>query len=112
MQPKTANLINALALVLIGLWGAMGSSSMTAYIPVIGGVILLGLQSGVAKENKLLSHIAVVVTLVMLAGLFKPFTGAMGREDTLGMIRVGIMLATGLFAMIIFVQSFIKARQK
>lgn len=111
MQAKNANLINALALVIIGLWGYTESSSNTALIPVVGGVILLLLQNGVAKHNKVVAHIAVIVTLILLIGLVKPFLGALNDGDNMGMLRVGIMLLTGIFAMIAFVKSFIEARK-
>jgi len=111
MQASKANLINAVALIVIGLWGYTQSSSNTALIPVVGGVILLLLQGGIAKHNKVVAHIAVVLTLILLIGLVKPFLGALNDGDNLGMLRVGLMLLTGIFAMIAFIKSFIEARK-
>ena len=45
--------------------------SLTA-IPLILGVILVICNGGVKKENKLIAHIAVLVTLIALLGLQCP----------------------------------------
>ena len=113
MNASKANLINALALIILGAWGAYATqlNSMTALIPVVGGVILLAFQKGVTNENKMIAHLAVVVTLILVAGLVKPLTSAMGDNDTMGMLRVGLMILTGLIAMIFFIKSFIGARK-
>lgn len=113
MKAHAASLINAIALVALGAWGYFGSEtpSPTALIPVFGGAILLALNGGVKKENKVIAHIAVVLTLILLIGLVKPFMGAMGREDSLAMVRVGIMLLTSVLAMVFFIKSFIDARK-
>ena len=54
MEASKANLINSLSLIVFGLWGYIDSSSMTALIPVMFGVVLLLCNSGIKKENKLL----------------------------------------------------------
>ena len=113
MNAATASLINAIALVGLGLWGYLSSDtpSTTALIPVIIGVILLAVNQGVRKENKVIAHIAVVLTLVILLGLFMPMKGAIGRGDTMAIARVAIMIATTILAMVYFVRSFIAARK-
>lgn len=114
MKAHTASLINAITLVVLGGWGYLGSEtpSPTALIPVIAGIILLVLNNGVKKENKVIAHIAVLVTLVILLGLFMPLRGALGRSDTTAIIRVVIMILTTIIAMVYFVKSFIDARKK
>ena len=113
MKPYLASLINAILLIILGLWAYFGSDSpsFTALIPVIAGVILLLLNSGIRKENKTIAHIAVVITLLVLIGLIKPLTGALGREDTLALTRVIVMILSTLLALIIFIKSFIDARK-
>ena len=61
MKANTVSLINSLFLVSMGLWGYFESDSrpITALIPVIVGVILLLINSGVKKENKIAAHVAV-----------------------------------------------------
>ena len=113
MKPSTVSLINSLALVSMGLWGYFESSSrpITALIPVIIGVILLLINSGVKRENKIAAHVAVLLTLLIIIGLIKPFLGVFDRSNTAGIVRVSAMILTSLWAMITFVQSFISARR-
>ncbi|MEM6964501.1 MAG: hypothetical protein AAF573_07040 [Bacteroidota bacterium] len=114
MNAATASLINALALVGLGLWGYFSSDnpSVTAFIPVGIGVLLLLMNQGVRKENKAIAHVAVLLTLLILFGLVKPLMAAMGRSDNMAVFRVGTMIVTTVFAMIFFVKSFIDARKK
>ena len=113
MKPFIANLINAIALIVIGLWGYFGSEtpSLTAFIPVIGGIILLAFHQGLKKENRVASHIVVVLTLILLIGLVKPLTGAIGRHNLAAVLRVSVMLLTGIWAMAAFINSFITVRR-
>lgn len=113
MKAHVASLFNALVLIGLGLWGYFGSEtpSNTALIPVVIGGILLLLNPGVRRENKMIAHIAVVLTVLILAGLVMPLKGSIGRGDTMGIIRVGVMLFTTVIAMIAFIRSFIAARK-
>ena len=88
------------------------SLSLTALIPVVFGCILLLCNNGIKNENKIIAHIAVLVTFIALVGLFMPLKSAISDGRLLSIIRVAIMLITGVIAMIAFVRSFIKARQK
>ena len=113
MKAHTVSLINSLILITMGLWGYFESDSrpITALIPVIIGVILLAINNGVKKENKVIAHIAVLLTLIIIIGLVKPLLGSLERENITGTIRVSLMILSSLWAMITFVQSFIAARK-
>lgn len=113
MKPYLVNLVNAIILIALGSWGYIGSltPSPTALIPVFTGIILVAITPGFKKGNRVLAHIAVILTLLILLGLIKPLTGAIGRADNLGITRVLIMMATSLTSMIVFVKSFIDARR-
>ncbi|HEY9115255.1 MAG TPA: hypothetical protein VIN10_11195 [Bacteroidales bacterium] len=113
MKPHLASLINAILLIILGLWGYFGSEtpSFTALIPVFAGIILLFLNQGLKKENKTIAHIAVIVTILVLAGLVKPLMGALDRADTAAISRVVIMMFSTLVALISFIKSFIDARK-
>ena len=113
LKAPTASLIHALALIGLGGYGYLSSDtpSVTALIPVVFGVLLLAMNRGVKNENKVIAHVAVLLTLLVVVGLIKPLTGAMGREDSASVGRVAVMLALGVYAMATFVKSFIDARK-
>ena len=113
MKAHSASLLNAISLIVLSLWGYLTSDtpSVTALIPSIVGIILLLCFTGVKNENKVIAHIAVLLTLVILFALIKPLIGAFDRADNLAIIRVFIMILTTAFAMLKFVQSFIQARK-
>ena len=113
MNAHTASIINAITLIVFSSWGYFSSDtpSITALIPTFVGVILLLLNKGIKNENKVIAHVAVLLTLLILGGLIKPLTGAMDRADNMAIIRVGVMITTTIIAMVFFVKSFIDARR-
>jgi hypothetical protein len=113
MKPYLMNLINSLALIAIGSWAYFSSEtpSVTALIPVIAGVILLLLTPGFKRGSRVLAHLAVVLTFLILIGLIKPLTGAIGRSDSLGIARVSVMIITSILAIVVFIKSFMHARR-
>jgi len=114
MKPFLANLIYAILLIAISLWGYFTSDnpSFTAFIPTIAGAILLAMTPAMKKENKTVDHIVVVLTLLLIVALIKPLTAAIGRSDDMAMIRVMLMMAWGVVAMIVYIKSFIDVRKK
>lgn len=112
MNTYKAHLINSVALILIGGWGYFATTSKTALIPVLFGVVLLSLSNGVKLENKAIAHVVVVLTLLVFGALVaKPLMSAINDGDTLGTIRVGIMALTSFLALVYFIKSFIDARK-
>lgn len=114
MKAHSASLLNAILLIGLSAWGYFSSEtpSMTALIPAIIGVILLACNSGVKNENKVIAHIAVVLTLIVLMGLIKPLTGALERDDSTAVARVVVMMISTVVALVFFIRSFIEARKK
>lgn len=113
MKAHTASLINAVILIGFGLWAYLGSDtpSKTALIPVGFGVVILFLYKGIRKEDKIIAHAAVLLTLVILAGLVKPLTAALGREDGLAIARVAVMILSTITALFFFIKSFVDVRR-
>ena len=120
MRPYQANLLNSIILILMPLWAYLtfdGSPenptpSITILIPLFFGVILLFCSIGLKKENKMLAHIAVLITLITLIALIvKPLPAAIEDEKSLSIIRIAAMILTSSLAMVAFVKSFIKARR-
>jgi hypothetical protein len=114
MKAHKTSLVNAVLLIVLPLWGYFSSDSpsMTALIPAFIGVVLLFLNKWVKNENKIIAHIAVLLTLVVLIGLIKPLLGALDRDDLAATIRVFVMILSTIIAMVFFVKSFIDARKK
>ena len=111
MNAHTASLVNAILLISVGGWGYLESGSPTSLIPVVIGTILVLLNKGIKKQNKIVAHIAVLVTLLGFA-LIMPLMKALedGRNDAI--LRILIMLSSSVYAMVFFVRSFIQARKK
>lgn len=112
MTAHTASLINAVVLIGCSAWAYLaGAGSMTALIPAGFGIALIACHPGVKVQNKVIAHVAVLLTLVVLIALVMPLRGAIGRGDGVGILRVVLMMATSVFAMVFFVKSFIDARK-
>jgi hypothetical protein len=115
MKAATANLLNALVLIAAGLYGYFGvtasdgSHSYTALIPAAVGLLFLILHNGVATANKVIAHIVVVLTLVLLAMCIMRFM----KVDEWGAKKY-IFLAciiSNAVALIAFIGSFAAARR-
>ena len=114
MKTIQANLINGLSLISFSLWGYFSSESpsLTAFIPTAIGIFLLSCHNGIKNENKIIAHVAVVLTLLAIIGLIKPLTGAIERVDNMAIMRIALMIFTSILVMITFIRSFIIARRK
>ena len=113
MKTHTASLVNSLILIAMGAWGYLASESpsITALIPLFFGVVLLLCYRGVKAQNKVIAHVAVLLTLLGLVALFMPLKGAIGRADTEATVRVALMIATSALSTVYFIKSFIDARK-
>ena len=105
------NTLNSIVLIALGLWGYIDVQSPTALIPVGFGVILLLCTNGLKKENKIISHVAVLLTLVILVALVVMRLPKSLVSGGLGLVRVSAMILTSILSMVAFVLSFIKARR-
>ena len=123
MTAQKMNLINALTLILIGLWGYIDVSNYklativsfehwTALITVLFGIILLLCNKGIQNSNKAIAHVAVVLTLLVLIALVGKRLPISIDQGGVGLFRVAMMSLTSLLAFIIFIRSFIENRKK
>ena len=62
MNSSKANILNAICLIAIGLWGYIEVISPTALIPVGFGAALAFCIPELKKDNKVMAHIAVLLT--------------------------------------------------
>ncbi|MEL6864652.1 MAG: hypothetical protein AAFP19_09540 [Bacteroidota bacterium] len=111
MKPYIANLLNAAVLILMGLWGYMETNSGTAFIPVGFGVVLALCTPGVRSENKIVAHVAVLLTLLMLLALLGMRLPKALPKGGAGLYRTLAMILTSVLAMVAFIRSFIAARK-
>ena len=113
MKPHKISFVNAVTLISFGLWGYIDVDySPTALIPVVFGVIILALNSGLKKENKTVAHIVVLLTFLILGGLFKPLMSTIESGSAIRITRVGLMMLSTLMALVVFIKSFIANRSK
>jgi hypothetical protein len=71
-NPHIVNLIYSLLLIVTGITGFVlryiesDDLQYTALIPSVFGIILLSLGQGIKRENKIVSHVAVMLTLILV----------------------------------------------
>ena len=111
MNSRIGNLINSTSLILIGLWWYLSVSSVTALIPVAFGIGLILCDIGLKNHNKLIAHIAVSLTLIILLALIGMRLPKSIEDGGIGLVRVILMISTSVLAMVYFVKSFIDARK-
>jgi len=114
MNTNKANIINSISLILMGLWGFLDVSSATALIPSVFGVLIFMcffLSNKSKKLNLIFSHVAIVLTLLILFALIGTRLPKSIEDGGLGLLRVLIMLGTSLLSIVIFIKSFIDARK-
>ncbi len=114
MNPKTANLINSISLILMGIWGFIDVSSPTALIPTIFGILILicfFLSNKNEKLNKIFVHVAILLTILILFALIFTRLPKSIDDGGVGLIRVLIMIGTSIFSTVIFIKNFIDARR-
>ena len=111
MNTSTINIINSISLIAMGIWGYIDVSSVTALIPTFFGVALILCTNGLKKENKMISHIAVLLSLLILGALLGMRLPKSIDQGGIGLIRVIIMIGTSAVAMLFFINSFIRARR-
>ena len=113
MAPHTASLVNAVVLLVCSAWGywATDFKSMTALIPAAFAVALFACYPGVRAENKLIAHIAVLLTFVLLVALYMPLSSALESGELGPIVRSVLMAVTTVFAMVAFIKSFRNARR-
>ena len=113
MKAHTASFINAVVLIAMSIWAYVSSDtpSMTALIPGAFGVLLIACGPGVKAENKIVAHVAALLTVLLIVALLMPLKGTIVRNDYMALVRVAIMLMSSVFAMTMFIKSFVEVRQ-
>jgi hypothetical protein len=73
------------------LWGYLASTSpsKTALIPVGFGIIFALAKPLLRKENKVIAHVLVLLTVILALALVVPLRGAINRDDFIAALRIG-----------------------
>lgn len=107
MTAPKASLLNAAALIGLSLWAyfANGMSSETTLIPVAFGALLLGHHQWLKGGSRVALAIVILLTAIIAVALWTPLSGAINKGEVLPVIRVGIMMATSVFALLMLLRS-------
>jgi len=115
MKPYHANLIASVVLIVFGTWAYLNmdpaSRSMTILIPVFFGVALAICGPWLKQENKSAAHAVAVLTLLITLMLIMPLRSSIGREDPDAIFRVSCMMFASVFALTVYIRSFINVRR-
>ena len=114
MKSHNISFLSSLILITMSGWGYLSSEtpSVSALIPLFFGVVLLLCYQGIKKENKIIAHIVVLLTFLILFGLIKPLMSAIEGDRIMGITRVSLMMLSTLMALVAFIKSFIANRSK
>ena len=114
MKESNIHLINAVTLIIVGLWGYASVMSPTALIPVFFGVTLLVLNLVTSKTQAfrtVLLSISFVLTLLILFALGGVRLPKSLDSGGLGLVRVVLMLITSGVSIGFFVKGFFSKKQ-
>lgn len=114
LNSKTGNIINSSSLILMGIWGFIEVSSPTAFIPSIFGILIFICYLLSRKNHKLniiFSHVAIILTILILAALAGTRLSTSIEEGGWGLVRLIVMIGTCSFSIVIFINSFIQSRK-
>ena len=113
MGAAGANFLNAVVLIGAAMWAYLpvADPSVTVLIPAAFGVVLMTCTPGLRRENKVVAHVAALLTLVVLVALVVPLRGALSKEETLPVLRVSAMMLTSAVALGMFIRFFVAARR-
>ncbi len=111
LNAGNANVLNAVTLMAMGAWGYSDTDAKTALIPLLFGVVLLVFSNSIREHNKVVAHIAVVLTLLILFALVGMRLPKSMVTGGIGLYRVIAMIVTGVIALVAFIKSFIDAKK-
>lgn len=118
-SPHKVNYYYAIFLILIGLFGFIaryseqGDMQVTSLIPAFFGIIFLFFTKGIKRENTIIAHLAVVLTLV-LAGVVTYMFFKNLSPEFIGSRKFFIFLFTALVSYLvlgIYIAGFIDKKQ-
>lgn len=98
-------MINALALIVLGIYGYSLSGSLTALIAPLIGLILFLLSFPVKNDNKTAAHIAVILTLISVITFF--FIGI--KIENVIVLSMAVLT---LIALVFYIMDFVRRKKE
>lgn len=111
MKPTQAIVINAVLLILLGLWGYLASPEYrsTELIPIVFGLLFLASVLPIRFENRIVEFMLRILLFLLVVALTLSLIRAINNANVGNIIRLSLMiLATG-YTLLIFV---IKLRKR
>ena len=114
MKVYLISMMNSFVLILLGLFGYLGSDSpsTTALIPIFAGSLLLSLIKGVKSKNRQLAHFSFILTFIILVALIKPLADAISRSESGDITRLIAMMISCTITLGYFIHSFFVVRKE
>ena len=112
MKPYSASLVNAGILIAAGTWDYLATTQLTftSLVAFAGGFVILFLNGGLRRENRVIAHIVVVLTLLVTLALVPILVLSIRRSDGMAVLRECLIVLSGILALVYFIRSFIQAR--
>ncbi len=113
MKSQHAAQLNALFLIMIGLWGyaANDFAIHTVLVPLIAGIGFYVFSYFLKNEHKKLLLMISFLCFILILAFSVPFLRNAEQGDFWGMTRVGLEMTVTAMALIVYLRNFIQTRK-
>jgi len=114
MRPHQINLINAVVLLAIGLWGYLHPDAQrsSALIPVAFGALFLTTTPMVRSGNLVVSFLVSSLTLLLVLALGASLVEALQYHETGSIFRLSVMSLSSVLAVGIYFKAYLDQRAR
>lgn len=114
MRPYQINLINAIVLLAIGLWGYFHPAAQrsSALIPVAFGVLFLCTTPLFRRKNLIVAYLVSSLTLLLVLALAFSLIEAFPYHETGKIIRLSLMALSSGIAVGIYFRTFLQQQAR
>ncbi|MBK7408574.1 MAG: hypothetical protein IPJ40_11250 [Saprospirales bacterium] len=114
MKPYQVNIINALVLLVIGLWGYVHPEAQRSFalIPVAFGALFLGTTPLFRNGNRIVAYLVSGLTLLLALALAGFLVEALNYHDPCNIFRFGIMALSSIGAAGVYLKTYLVQRAK
>ncbi len=107
MAPFIPGIINAVVLILVGLSLVFHTenTSISTWIPVITGLVLLLLAPALLKKSRFAIYLSHLFSILSVLALFIPLRAAIENIQVSIILRTSVMMFTSMFAAISLIRA-------